>query len=77
MQALESCARERGLTEIIGYVLRENEEMGRLMLGRTYHAERDPDDAGVVRFIKQLHLPGAAGTPLKKEEMRTSAPSPS
>lgn len=76
MQALESCARERGLTEIIGYVLRENEEMGRLMLGRTYHAERDPDDAGVVRFIKQLHLPGAAGTPLKKEEMRTSAPSP-
>ncbi len=71
MQALESCARERGLTEIIGYVLKENEEMARLMLGRTYHAERDPEDAGVLRFIKELHVPSAAGMPLKKEEART------
>jgi acetyltransferase len=71
MQALEACAHERGLTEIIGYVLKENEEMARLMLGRTYHAERDLDDAGVVRFIKQLQLPSGAGTPLSKEEART------
>jgi acetyltransferase len=71
MQALESCARERGLEEIIGYVLKENEEMARLMLGRTYHAERDLDDAGVVRFVKQLHLQTGSGVPLSKEEART------
>jgi acetyltransferase len=68
MDALESCARERGLTEIIGYVLKENEEMAKLMLGRTYHAERDEDDAGVVRFIKELHLPSGSGVPLSKKE---------
>jgi len=73
MQALEGCARERGLTEIIGYVLKENEEMARLMLGRTYHAERDGDDAGVVRFIKQLHLPSGSGTPLSEDEARVVA----
>jgi len=73
MQGLEGCARERGLAEIIGYVLKENEEMARLMLGRTYHAERDADDAGVVRFIKQLHLPSGSGAPLSKEEARTAA----
>ncbi len=76
MNALESCARERGLSEIIGYVLKENEEMARLMLGRTYHAERDEDDAGVVRFVKELHMPAGSGVPLSKEAASTLTAAP-
>jgi len=60
MNALESCARERGISEIIGYVLSENDEMGKLMRARMYDARRDDDEAGVLRFGKQLQLMGAA-----------------
>lgn len=54
MNALESVARERGLTEMIGYVLSENDDMGTLMRKRMYDARRDEDDASVLRFAKPL-----------------------
>jgi acetyltransferase len=60
MQAVENCARDRGLTEIIGYVLKENEEMCHLMTARTYEPTRDPDDPGIVRFTKRLQSPVGA-----------------
>jgi acetyltransferase len=54
MQALEDTARARGLTQLIGLVLRENEEMGLLMQRRGYGPHRDAEDPGVMRFIKPL-----------------------
>ena len=54
MQALEDTARARGLTELIGYVLRDNSEMGAMMQRRGYGPHRDHDDPGVTRFIKPL-----------------------
>ena len=54
MNALESCARERGISEIVGYVLSENDEMARLMRARMYDARRDEDEPGVLRFGKSL-----------------------
>jgi acetyltransferase len=62
MTALEETARSRGLTEIIGYVLRDNEGMGKLMRGRGYIATSAPDDEGVRRYIKRLIGGAAAGT---------------
>jgi len=61
MTALEETARSRGLTEIIGYVLRDNEGMDKLMRGRGYVAGRAPDDDGVRRYLKRL-LGGAAAS---------------
>jgi acetyltransferase len=54
MQALEDTARARGLIELIGLVLRENEEMGLLMRRRGYAPHRDETDPGVLRFVKPL-----------------------
>jgi acetyltransferase len=54
MQALEDTARARGLTQLIGLVLRENEEMGLLMQRRGYGPHRDEEDPGVMRYIKPL-----------------------
>ena len=62
MTALEETARSRGLTEIIGYVLRDNEGMGKLMRGRGYIATSAPDDEGVRRYIKRLIGGAAAGS---------------
>jgi acetyltransferase len=60
MNALESCARDRGISEIVGYVLSENDEMGTLMRARGYDARRDEDEVGVLRFGKPLQaLPSA------------------
>ena len=59
MNALENCARERGIHEIIGYVLSENDDMGKLMRARMYDARRDEDDGGVLRFAKALQAPTA------------------
>jgi acetyltransferase len=61
MTALEETARSRGLTEIIGYVLKENDGMGKLMRGRGYIATSAPDDEGVRRYIKRL-IGGAAAS---------------
>lgn len=71
MQALEDTARARGLTQLIGLVLRENDGMGLLMQRRGYGPHRDEDDPGVMRFIKPLFdasppaltEPSAADTP--------------
>lgn len=60
MTALEETARSRGLTEIVGYVLRDNESMGRLMRGRGYIATAAPDDEGVRRYVKRLNGGGAS-----------------
>ncbi len=54
MSALESCARERGLREMIGFVIADNDDMGRLMTGRGYAPHRDPDDPTVLRYVKTL-----------------------
>jgi acetyltransferase len=61
MGALEECARERGLGEIVGYVLRDNRGMAELMRARQYVARRDEDDAGVLRYAKRLQPSPAAG----------------
>jgi acetyltransferase len=61
MTALEETARSRGLTEIIGYVLKDNDGMGRLMRGRGYLATSAPEDEGVRRYIKRLIGGGGAG----------------
>jgi acetyltransferase len=57
MQALEETARARGLKELIGLVLRENDEMGQLMQRRGYGPHRDAEDPGVMRYIKPLAEP--------------------
>jgi acetyltransferase len=54
MQTLEDTATQRNLGELIGIVLRENDEMGRLMHSRGYVAHRDEEDPQVMRYIKQL-----------------------
>jgi acetyltransferase len=72
MEAIESCARERGLKEMIGYVLIENEEMAKLMRARMYDARRDEDDPGVVRFSKPLQ-PLAAAPALGSVSVRGDA----
>ena len=61
MTALEETARSRGLTEIIGYVLKDNDSMGKLMRGRGYVAVSSPDDEGVRRYVKRLLGGVAAG----------------
>ncbi|HEY4039369.1 MAG TPA: bifunctional acetate--CoA ligase family protein/GNAT family N-acetyltransferase, partial [Burkholderiaceae bacterium] len=54
MEALERCARRRGLDEMVGYVLKENEAMRRLMLARGYLAHPEEDDSHVIRFALPL-----------------------
>ena len=54
MQALEDTARARGLAELIGLVLKDNDEMGDLMRKRGYGPHRDEEDPGILRYIKPL-----------------------
>jgi len=61
MTALEETARSRGLTEIIGYVLKDNPGMSKLMRGRGYIASSMPDDEGVRRYVKRLLGGAVAG----------------
>jgi acetyltransferase len=61
MTALEETARSRGLNEIIGYVLKDNDSMGKLMRGRGYVAVSSPDDEGVRRYVKRLLGGAVAG----------------
>jgi len=60
MAALESCARERGLKEMVGLVLAENDEMARLLIAQAYEPRREAGDATVIRFVKRLQ-PGIGG----------------
>jgi acetyltransferase len=57
MQAIESTARVRGLAELIGLVLKDNDGMGQLMRRRGYVPHRDEEDPGILRYIKQLQEP--------------------
>lgn len=54
MAALESCAREREIARIFGYVLAENDSMRGMMTARGYEPQRDPDEPGVIRFVLPL-----------------------
>ncbi|MCX8006012.1 MAG: GNAT family N-acetyltransferase, partial [Burkholderiaceae bacterium] len=49
MNALEACARERGVVELIGYVLAENADMARLMAARGYEPRTD-EEPGVLCY---------------------------
>ena len=51
LDALEACARSRGIAALLGYVLHENHGMHHLMRARGYRGERDADDAEVIRFV--------------------------
>jgi len=61
MAALETCARERRIGEIFGYVLADNDSMRGMMVTRGYVAQRDAGDPGVIRF--RLPLEASAGAP--------------
>jgi acetyltransferase len=50
MEAIESCARDRQVSQIHGYVLAENDSMRGMMVARGYVGERDPEDVGVINF---------------------------
>jgi acetyltransferase len=50
MAALESCARERRLGSLFGYVLAENASMRGMMLARGYAPVREEGEVGVIRF---------------------------
>jgi acetyltransferase len=54
MAALEECGRSRHLSEIFGYVLKENDSMRQMMLARGYVPHREEDDAHVIRFALPL-----------------------
>ncbi|HTT13728.1 MAG TPA: bifunctional acetate--CoA ligase family protein/GNAT family N-acetyltransferase [Burkholderiaceae bacterium] len=54
MTALEACARGRGLREMIGFVLAENNAMAQMMIRLGYEGRPEPDDPTVVRFAKGL-----------------------
>lgn len=60
MEALESCARARGVARLFGYVLADNDSMRRMMDARAYEAHREPDEPGVLRFSLALAPAGAA-----------------
>ncbi len=50
MNALENCGRNRGIVEIFGFVLADNESMRAMMVARGYEPQRDSEDPGVIRF---------------------------
>jgi acetyltransferase len=57
MEAIEQCARSRNVTEIFGYVLKENDSMRQLMVARGYAPLRDEDDSHIIRFTLSLREP--------------------
>jgi len=54
LTALEAAGRERGLRQMYGLVLAENDDMARLMTSQGFEAQREEDDATVIRFVKAL-----------------------
>jgi acetyltransferase len=54
MQVLEDTARARGLAELIGIALKDNDEMGTMMRKRGYAPLRDEEDPGILRYTKAL-----------------------
>ena len=72
MAALEETARSRGLTDLVGFVLKDNEGMVGLMRSRGYVAKRGEDEEGVRRFVKRLHSNGGgAGSARPSRERAT------
>jgi len=70
MAALESCARERQISELFGYVLADNESMRGMMVARGYSPQREAGESGVIRF----HLPlGAHASPPPRSALATTA----
>jgi len=63
MDALEKCARARGLGQMVGYVLSQNESMRRFMLTRGYDANVEEDEPSVVRFTLPLRQAPVAREP--------------
>jgi len=61
MEAIETCARERQVSEIFGYVLAENDSMRGMMVARGYSPQREPGDPGVIRFRLPLDAQAEAG----------------
>ncbi len=57
MAALESCARDRGIGLLYGYVLAENASMRGMMVARDYRPVREADEPGIIRF-ERLLAPG-------------------
>ena len=60
MDAIENTARERGLEQLIGYVLKDNDEMGVMMAKRGYKPHRDEEDPGVAVYILDLNRPAVS-----------------
>lgn len=54
MQALETCAHDRGIERLIGYVLADNKPMTDMMQRRGYVQHGRGDQDGVVQFIHEL-----------------------
>jgi acetyltransferase len=54
MNAIENCGRTRGIAEIFGFVLADNESMRAMMVARGYEPQRDSEDPGVIRFRLSL-----------------------
>ncbi|HUN94344.1 MAG TPA: bifunctional acetate--CoA ligase family protein/GNAT family N-acetyltransferase [Burkholderiaceae bacterium] len=67
MAAIEDCAGGRGVTEMIGYVLADNDSMGLMMRALGYRPRREySDDPGVIAFVKAIGsaaVPAAAPAP--------------
>jgi acetyltransferase len=72
MTALEACARERGVSELVGYVLAENDDMVQLMTDRGYDARRD-EDPSVIRYVKNLNPAAAAAAGDERGAQRSGA----
>jgi len=63
MDALEKCARARGLGQMVGYVLSENDSMRRFMMTRSYVPHAEEEDPSVVRFTLPLRQAPVVGEP--------------
>ena len=56
MDEIESEARRRGLEQIVGYVLKDNENMHGMMVKRGYVRTTDEDDPNIDLFGKFKNL---------------------
>ena len=51
MEALEDGSRSRGIEELVGYVLQENDGMDHMMRARGYRGAREDEEAEVLRYV--------------------------
>jgi acetyltransferase len=57
MNVIESAARDRGVSVIVGTTLRSNTAMIELARHLGYHLKPDPSEARAVRMVKQISAP--------------------